>query len=130
MVLVGSQVLLLLFAVFNYRQPGFKLLCLGLSLNLIVIGMNGGWMPISPQVIKRLVPGLPIDTWQVGERFGTSKDKILSLDDTYLWWLSDWLVLPHWIPYPVAFSIGDVILSVGAFFFLWSLGGEDVSLKN
>ena len=47
--LVGSQAFLLVFAAYNLRHPGFWLLGLGLALNLAVISLNGGLMPISPE---------------------------------------------------------------------------------
>jgi hypothetical protein len=37
--------------------------------------------------------------------------------------LSDYYTLPDWLHYPVAFSLGDVLIAVGAFWLLWSLGG-------
>jgi hypothetical protein len=54
--LVGSQALFLVFAWFNRNQPGFWLLGLGLALNLLVITLNGGLMPISPETVAQLVP--------------------------------------------------------------------------
>ena len=43
--LILSQVMLLVFAWVNRRQPGFWALGVGLALNLLVIAANGGWMP-------------------------------------------------------------------------------------
>ena len=55
-ILVSSQVLLLVFAWFNRDQPGLWALDLGLALNLLVIVLNGGLMPISPETVARLAP--------------------------------------------------------------------------
>src|SRR4030042_1190808 len=49
LVLVGSQIILLLFAWLNRRLPGFRLLGLGLFANLLVISLNGGLMPLMPE---------------------------------------------------------------------------------
>jgi hypothetical protein len=123
--LIGTQLLLLIFAAANIRQPGFWLLGLGLLLNLVVIIFNGGWMPISPETVARLAPDAPVGYWEIGERLAASKDKILALADTRLWFLSDRYVLPNWSPFRVAFSVGDLLIAGGAISFLWSLGGSE-----
>jgi hypothetical protein len=123
--LVGSQTLLLVFAWFNRDQPGFWALGLGLVLNLLVIALNGGLMPISPDTVARLVPEALPGALQIRSRFGMSKDMISSIDATRLWWLSDcFLLLPRWFPYQVAFSLGDVFIAIGAFWLMWTTGNE------
>ena len=120
--LVSSQVLLLIFVWANHKQSAFWVLGLGLILNLAVIAFNGGLMPISPETLTRLVPSVPPKSWVVGSRSTSGKDVILLAADTRLWWLSDRLILPSWIPYMVAFSIGDVFIAMGAFWLFWSFG--------
>lgn len=122
--LIGSQVLLLIFAWFNRDRPGFWLLGLGLALNLLVIALNGGLMPISPETAMQLVPTASIQSWQIGGRLGTGKDIVLATATTRVEWLSDRFLLPEASPYHVAFSLGDILVAVGAFRFLWALGGK------
>lgn len=122
--LVTSQAFLLLFAWVNRSRPGFWVAGLGLALNLAVIVANGGLMPISPETIARMAPGLDLGAWPVGGRFGTGKDIVLLTRDTWLWWLSDILLLPAWIPIRAAYSIGDILIAAGVAWFFWSSGKQ------
>ena len=129
-VLVGSQLLLLLFAWLNRRLPGFLLLGLGLFANLLVISLNGGLMPLMPENAARLLPaGSPV-VLQPGERVGFGKDILLERADTRLWFLGDVFMLPEVFRYPLAFSIGDILISVGAFWLLWKLGSPRHFIKE
>jgi hypothetical protein len=129
-VLVGSQILLLLFAWQNRRLPGFLLLGLGLFANLLVISLNGGLMPLMPENAARLLPaGSPV-VLELGERVGFGKDILLEKMDTRLWFLGDVFMLPEVFRYPLAFSIGDILISVGAFWLLWKLGSPRQILKE
>jgi hypothetical protein len=126
--LVSSQMLLLVFAWVNRRQPGFWMLGLGLLLNLAVITLNGGLMPISPETVTRLAPDAPPGAWQIGERLGNTKDLVLPVAEMRFGWLSDRFLLPDWLPYRVAFSLGDVLIALGAFWLLWSSGSPEDKL--
>jgi hypothetical protein len=121
--LISSQIGLVVFVWLNRKQPGLWVLGAGLILNLVVIFANGGLMPISPEIATRLVPTRAIDTWETGVRFGWSKDILLDKADTLFWWLSDCLVSPAWFLPRVAFSPGDVLVALGAFWFFWARGG-------
>jgi hypothetical protein len=118
--LVSSQALLLVFAWYNRKQPGFWALGAGLALNLTVIALNGGLMPVSPGVVAELLPDTPADDWQVSERVGWNI--VLPVTDMRLWWLSDHLLLPAWFPYRKALSVGDLLIAAGAFWYLSALG--------
>mgnify|MGYP006277544977 CR=1 FL=1 len=115
LILVGSQLCLLVFAWTNKSQPGFWALGLGLLLNLIAIAVNGGWMPISTHTIQELHPQIPLQDWNVGGRAGYSKNILLPPSRIQLGWLGDRFLTPAWFPWPRAFSLGDILLSLGAF---------------
>ena len=123
-ILVSSLIILLLFSLLNIKKSSFWPISLGFLLNFLAIIMNGGFMPISLEMVKRLTSNTNT-SWIVGQRFGYTKDVILSPELTRLFVLTDRLTLPDWINYRVAFSIGDVLISIGVIWLLWMLGSEN-----
>lgn len=122
--LVFSQTILLIFVWMNWKRSGFWLLGLGLILNLGVIALNGGLMPISPQTVLKLAPDAPIGELEIGGRIGGSKDVLLPEDETRAALLSDRFVFPAWFPQRVAFSLGDGLVAIGVIWFFWQAGGS------
>jgi len=116
--LVTSQLLLLIFAGLNRGRPGFWLLILGLGLNFLVISLNGGFMPISPELAAKLSPGTALE---IGQRFGQSKDIVLPMPITRLEWLSDRFFIATGLT-RIAFSLGDIFIAAGAFWVIQTLG--------
>jgi hypothetical protein len=122
--LISSQLLLLFFVWLNRKQSAFWVLGVGLVLNLIVIGLNGGLMPISPETLAQMGAGQSVESEQIGSRVGGSKDILLPAAQTRLAWLSDRFLLPIWFPSKAAFSLGDVFIALGAFWWLWESGNS------
>ena len=108
-----SQLLLLAFVWRNRRLAGIQIVGLGVICNLLVILVNGGFMPISPDTLVRINPGSTPDQWPAGYHYGQSKDIIVLHENTRLWALSDTLVLPPPFPWPTAFSLGDLLIAAG-----------------
>lgn len=121
-ILVGSQILLLVFAWANRKLPGFPLLGLGLLSNFTAIALNGGLMPLMPEIAKNLVLPGSEGLLKLGQRVGYGKDILLDKEATKLWFLGDIFLMPSCMNYPLAFSIGDILISTGAFWLLWQLG--------
>ena len=117
--LITSQIGLLLFCLFNKQLPGISILAAGLFLNLLVISANGGLMPISTVTAAHLIPEQVLSHLNIGSRFSvSSKDVLLTPEAVIFPWLSDRFVPPDWFPYQFAFSLGDVMIGIGAFLLL------------
>jgi len=117
--LVWSQLTLLAFALVNVHLPGMWILAFGLGCNLAVILANGGFMPLPVDAAARLVNPTILKSLAVGERISSaSKDILLPQSRILLPWLSDRFVTPSYLPYRFAFSLGDVLVSAGAFWML------------
>ena len=126
-ILIGSLLILLFFTWENRRLPGFWLLGLGLFCNFLAIVSNGGMMPLPPENAEKLLaPGSSLQL-EIGQRAGFGKDVILLQESTNFFFLGDIFMLPEWMHFPLAFSIGDILISVGAFLFLYQLGKPDIS---
>lgn len=125
-----SQVLLLVFIWINRKIPGGWLMGIGLLLNFIAISLNGGMMPLTPENAQHLLPAGSTITLTLGERVGISKDILLEKSATRLWFLGDVFLTPEWLHYPLAFSPGDVCLSLGAFWLFWELGNPAFHTKE
>jgi hypothetical protein len=117
-VLVSSLVILLVFVWFNRERDGIVIIGLGLALNLLVIAINGGLMPIAPETVTALFPDVPRNAWQIGTRPGRSKNIILLHENTRLADLSDAILLPEWFPWIRALSPGDLLIVLGVFWLL------------
>jgi hypothetical protein len=93
-------------------------------------------MPISPETVNRLVPNAPPGSWSIGARLGITKDIVLPEAKTMLAFLSDRFILPNWFlkgstgNAVAAFSFGDVIIALGAFWVLWSFGALRGATNN
>jgi hypothetical protein len=117
-VLVLSQGLLLVFVWLNRKQAGFPILGLGLVLNLLVIILNQGLMPLAPETAHFLFPDTTSEAWIPGSRPGRSKNIILAVNETRLPWLSDSILTPGSFPIRRALSPGDILISLGVIWFL------------
>lgn len=106
--LVGSFVLLLVFAIVNRHILGFWLILVGVSLNFLVIGLNAG-MPVSAQALS--ASGQEDTIGQLTDRADSYVKHHLAGDDEKLLFLGDVIALPP--PIGQAISIGDIFTYCG-----------------
>ncbi|MEX0988806.1 MAG: MFS transporter [Actinomycetota bacterium] len=101
----GSYLLAFAFLYRNRGVRGIWLIGLGAALNLIAITANGGIMPAAAHALA--TAGLPVDTVTVFENSA-------ALPDPNLLVLGDIFALPKSIPAANVFSVGDLLIVLGA----------------
>ena len=95
----------------NRSVPGLLLLAAGGAMNGIAIAANGGTLPASEAALRRA--GLPPEPG----RFTNSG----VLEDPRLAWLGDNFAVPSPLPFANVFSLGDVVILLGAAWMLHRL---------
>ena len=100
----GSYLLVFLFLAANIRVPGVWLIAIGALLNFAAIAANQGVMPADPGALR--TAGRQIDE---GE-FENSRP----VDDARLARLGDRYAIPESWPLSNVFSVGDVLIVLGA----------------
>jgi len=108
---LGTYGLILLFLIANRTVRAFWGIALGMALNVLPIGANGGYMPADVSALQRS------GQREIAERLLASADGIygnvvVMSDTTRLNSLGDYLTVPPWVPLAGSFSIGDVVLMV------------------
>jgi hypothetical protein len=101
---LASYALAAVFLVANRKVSGLWLLALGTALNAAAIAANGGVMPASPTALR--AAGLAVDNAE----FVNSG----ALADPRLAFLGDVFAVPEPFPLANVFSIGDVLVVLGA----------------
>ena len=110
-----SYLLLVAFILLNWRYGEFFIIGAGLGLNLLVIMLNGGYMPASVKALRYAGLDQVAAVLEQGLHHGNT---VLMSAQTKLNFLGDWLALPKGIPLTTAFSIGDLALGLGVILFL------------
>jgi len=116
--MLASYGLLVLVIGLNWRLPGMPLVGAGLALNLAVMAVNGGFMPIAPETLSRAGLEHLAASLETGTYVTNAKDVLLPREATRLWWLSDILVVPLPSPLKAVLSVGDLVLAIGAVIFI------------
>jgi len=92
------------FVAANRHLPGVPLAALGAALNLLAILANGGVMPASLSALA--TAGLPVDA--------SGYRNSAAVADPRLAFLGDVFAIPASWPFSNVFSVGDVLLGLGA----------------
>lgn len=128
--LVLSYGLLAGFVWWNRRLPGIWLLGLGLLANWVVILANGGHMPVTYENLVAAGKVHLVSSPDSGNLVFGSKDVLLSLAETRLWFLSDIFVIPPPFPLASVFSIGDALIALGLLRFVPAALGAPPALQR
>ena len=102
-VYVASNLAVLVAVWKNRAIPGLAIVLVGGAANLLAICANGGYMPVSAAALIAL--GRTAAQGYVNSRF---------VDGAVLAPLTDQFAMPSWIPMANIFSVGDVLIGVGA----------------
>ena len=113
---MASMVLLLVATQLNRRLLGITPLNVGLILNAAVILSNGGHMPASLQALR--MAGM-VDPHVAFETIHIINSSLIS-ETTPLWFLGDIFAVPRGWPLANVFSVGDVLIALGAAWFVWA----------
>ncbi len=89
----------------NLRVPGLAIGGVGLLLNFVTTAVNDQHMPALPSALLA-----------AGKHFTVSRNSAVA-QRPHLPWLIDRWAAPDWVPWGNVFSVGDVIVSVGAVVF-------------
>jgi hypothetical protein len=105
---IATYAVLGAFLVLNRHVPGLLVIALGGALNFAAIATNGGVMPADPDAVA--AARIPQDATQ----FANSAPS----DGAPLGFLGDVFHTPGWCPIHNVFSVGDLVIVVGAFVLL------------
>ena len=100
---LASYALLVFAAVLNRRIAGVPVVAVGMGLNLAAILANRGTMPVRYEAMR--------DAGRTAAVHANSS----ALSHPHLPWLVDRWAAPAWIPLANVFSVGDVVIALGAF---------------
>jgi hypothetical protein len=99
---IVSYGLLVVAAALNVHVPGVPLVVAGIAANVAAVVANGGTMPVLPEAMRA-----------AGGDHTTFNNSTATVEP-HLAWLVDRWAAPEWIPAANVFSVGDVLIAVGA----------------
>jgi hypothetical protein len=101
---------LLLWLVLNFRAVPLLVAGGGALLNVLVVSVNGGYMPALPTALEYAGLGSVAEIVMRGDSYGN----IIGMSAaTRLNFLGDWIPLPRGLPFATAMSVGDTLIMIG-----------------
>jgi hypothetical protein len=101
---IATYVVLGVVLVRNLRVPGLPLIAAGGLSNAVAIAANHGVMPARPSALR--TAGMVANP--------STYTNSAAVDHPRLWFLGDIAGVPSWVPAANVFSIGDVLMVIGA----------------
>jgi hypothetical protein len=111
---VASYAFVALFVVANRRLVGLWIVALGTGLTLLAIAANGGVMPADADALRRAGRSVESDEFR----------NSAVVEDPELSFLGDVFAVPDEVPLANVFSVGDVLIALGAIVTLHELSGS------
>ena len=105
-----SYGLVLLWLLLNVRVRPLIAVGGGALLNILVVALNGGYMPASPAAFERAGLISVARLLAQGETYGNLVGMSAA---THLNVLGDWIGLPRGVPFATVMSVGDVLIMIG-----------------
>jgi hypothetical protein len=99
---IASYGVLIAGALVNRHVRGVPIVAAGMAANVVAIVANGGTMPVLPGAMRA-----------AGDEY-LSQANSTAVSDPHLSWLVDRWAAHDWIPFANVFSVGDVLIAVGA----------------
>jgi hypothetical protein len=117
---IGTYVAVAAFVVANRRIPWVWLVALGGALNFAAIVANGGIMPATPRALK--AAGMVVDPAEFTNSRAVAHPHLQLLGDVF-WLPSAW-------PVSNVFSVGDVLILLGALLAMHCVCGSRLALRR
>lgn len=105
-----SMALLVVWVAANRHIPGMLIMAAGLLMNFAAIAANGGHMPVSSASVRY---SGSISRYEASPNHVVNNSAVMD-EGVHLWLLTDILAVPKEVPFANVYSIGDVLLTVGA----------------
>ena len=102
LIMIVSYIILWAVVWRNRRLPGMWVVLAGVTLNLLAIAANGGYMPITADALADTGAGDAAYQMPVGTVVRGSKDVLLSREQARFWILGHVLLIPKPFPWPTA----------------------------